>query len=58
MEPTATTPPLTPAQEALILGGEVSLWGEEINENNIVAKAFPRASAFAERMWSAKSNNQ
>jgi hexosaminidase len=45
---------LTPAQKALIIGGEVSLWGEEINEDNLQQKAWPRASAFAERMWSSE----
>ena len=43
---------LTPAESARIIGGEVSLWGEEINGDNIQQKAWPRASAFAERMWS------
>lgn len=30
----------------------MSLWGEEINEHNIIFKAWPRSGAFAERMWS------
>lgn len=34
--------------------GEVSLWGEEINEYNLMSKAFPRTAAFAERMWSSR----
>jgi hexosaminidase len=45
---------LTPAQKALIIGGEVSLWGEEINQDNLQQKAWPRACAFAERMWSSE----
>eukprot|EP00049_Salpingoeca_infusionum_P022989 m.9815 g.9815 ORF g.9815 m.9815 type:complete len:552 (-) comp5496_c0_seq1:3325-4980(-) len=48
---------LTPAEQALVLGGEVSLWGEEINQNNLMEKAWPRAAAFAERMWSQRSVN-
>ena len=45
---------LTPAEEALVIGGEASLWGEEINEHNLQPKAWPRGAAFAERMWSAR----
>ena len=33
---------LTPEEEAQVLGGEVSLWGEEINEVNLAMKAWPR----------------
>jgi hexosaminidase len=58
VEPTAGSKPLTPAEEKFVLGGEVSLWGEEINAFNVFQKAFPRASAFAERMWSAKTVNR
>ena len=28
---------LTPAQEQLVIGGEASLWGEEINQNNLMS---------------------
>lgn len=35
--------------------GEVSLWGEEINEHNLIYKAWPRSAAFGERMWSPRS---
>ena len=40
---------------ACMHAGEVSLWGEEINEYNIISKAWPRAAAFAERMWSLRN---
>ena len=43
---------LTPAQARNVIGGEVSLWGEEIDQNNLIAKAWPRSAAFGERMWS------
>lgn len=43
---------LTPAQEDLVIGGEASLWGEEIDASNLQQRAWPRGCAFAERMWS------
>jgi hexosaminidase len=45
----------TPAEAALVIGGEASLWGEEINAHNLQPKAWPRGAAFAERMWSARA---
>ena len=45
----------TPAEAALVIGGEASLWGEEIDGYNLQQKAWPRGAAFAERMWSAQS---
>ena len=46
---------LTPAQEKLVIGGEASLWGEEIDASNLQQRAWPRGSAFAERMWSPRA---
>lgn len=46
---------LTPVEQERVIGGEVSLWGEEINANNLQQKAWPRGAAFAERMWSPDS---
>ncbi|KAL7752266.1 Glucosamine-6-phosphate isomerase (Glucosamine-6-phosphate deaminase) (GNPDA) (GlcN6P deaminase) [Sorochytrium milnesiophthora] len=36
-----------------LLGGEVCMWGEQTDETNVMAKVFPRAWAFAERMWTS-----
>ena len=37
-----------------MVGGEASLWGEEIDSSNLVQRAWPRGCAFGERMWSAR----
>lgn len=47
----------TPAQEALVLGGEAALWSEFANDANVGAQLWPRLSAAAERLWSPRSVN-
>ncbi|XP_044020728.1 probable beta-hexosaminidase fdl isoform X2 [Aphidius gifuensis] len=41
----------------LILGGEVALWSEQIGKNSLGPRLWPRASAFAERLWSDLPTN-
>jgi len=55
-EPTANTV-LTPDQEALLLGGEISVWAESVDEINFDERVWTRAPSGAERLWSNKAIN-
>jgi hexosaminidase len=45
---------LTADQAALILGGETSMWGEMVDQDNWFQKVWPTAAAVGERLWSTK----
>ncbi len=51
-DPSPATADLTPEQRQLILGGEVCMWAEQLNERTIESRIWPRTAAMAERFWS------
>jgi hexosaminidase len=46
--------PMTPQQEARVLGGEMALWSELVTDEMLDARLWPRAAALAERFWSPR----
>ncbi len=55
VDPAPANGPLTPEQRKLILGGEVAMWAEQLNEHTIDSRIWPRTAAIAERFWSPES---
>jgi hexosaminidase len=49
---------LTPEQAALVLGGEVHAWSEQIDGVSLDGVVWPRASAAGEVLWSGRTDAQ
>lgn len=44
---------LTSSQAEKVIGGEVTMWAEKIDDHNIESIVFPRALAVGERLWTS-----
>jgi hexosaminidase len=55
-DPIPSDTKLTPEQQQLILGGEVCMWGEQIDAETVDSRDWPRTMAIAERFWSPQSD--
>ncbi len=51
-DPIPSDASLTEEEKARILGGEVCMWSEQLNERTIDSRIWPRTAAIAERFWS------
>lgn len=54
-DPVPADSQLTPDEQKLILGGEVTMWGEHVNQVTIDSRIWPRTAAIAERFWSPQN---
>ena len=48
---------LDETQAGMVIGGEVTMWGEFIYDGNFEQVVYPRAQSVAERLWSPKTVN-
>ncbi len=55
-DPVPADTKLTPEQQKLILGGEVTMWAEQIYPETVDSRVWPRTAAIAERFWSPQGD--
>ena len=53
-DPLAAGAELSPEQTRLILGGEATLWAEQVTAQTEDSRIWPRTAALAERFWSPR----
>jgi len=54
-DPIPSDSKLSSDQQKLILGGEVCMWAEQIHDETVDSRVWPRTLAIAERFWSPQS---
>ncbi|MGH9535280.1 MAG: beta-N-acetylhexosaminidase [Terriglobales bacterium] len=54
VDPIPADTPLTPEQQARVLGGEGAMWGERVNAEEVDSRIWPRLAPIAERFWSPR----
>jgi len=54
-DPIPADTPLSADEQARILGGEATSWGELVTYETVDSRIWPRTAAIAERLWSPRS---
>ncbi|KAF9349011.1 hypothetical protein BGX26_012636 [Mortierella sp. AD094] len=52
------TDQLNDAQQKMVYGGEVCMWGEQTDSSNLDSSLWPRSAAAAEVLWSGSKDDQ